>query len=307
MIEALRRQRAKLHLARDERMLPERLRELPTMLTPRERGLLYSLGRTAPPETQIVDAGCFLGGSTVPLALGASERLQEPCRLVHSYDLFRVDYAARMHHPGLVGRLEDGHDLRPLFEEIVGDQLMRYVEVHAGDLMDQHWSGEPVGVLFVDVAKNWGLADQIVHQFFPALVPGRSVVVQQDYIHEWLPWIHITMQLLERCFERAAVVPRSPSVVFRCTRAVATADLPHHLRDIPDGRLEQLFDQAIAPYRGEQRSILDCARAVLLADLHGADRAVAYLDELAARVRAPSKRFEIAWGDVRSWAASLPS
>jgi SAM-dependent methyltransferase len=290
----------------DEHGLPERLRELPSMLTYGERALLYSLGRDLKPGMRIVDAGCFLGGSTAALALGASEVLPEPRPVIHSYDLFRVDHSARTHYPTLIGDREIGADLLPVFESVVGEDLLRFVDVHPGDLLEQRWGDDPIDLLFVDVAKTWDLSDHVAHQFFPALVPGRGVLVQQDYVHEWLPWIHITMQLLDRCFERVAVVPGSPSVVFRCTRTVKPADLPVHLRDLPDARLEHLFDDAVAHYDGEDRSILECARAVLLAELHGGDRAVAHLDDLAASTRSPTARFETVWGQVRGWAETLP-
>ena len=276
------------------------------MLTYGERALLYSLGREARPGMSIVDAGCFLGGSTAALALGASEALLEPRPLIHSYDLFRVDHSALTHYGALIGDRELGADLLPVFEDAVGEDLLRYVEVHAGDLLAERWGGDPIDVLFVDVAKSWELSDHVAHEFFPALLPGRSVVVQQDYIHEWLPWIHIAMQLLDRSFERVAVVPGSPSVVYACTRAVKPADLPEHLRELPKAQLEQLFDDAVAPYDGEDRSILECARAVMLADFYGGDRAVAHLDALAARTQSPTARFETVWGHVRDWAAALP-
>jgi hypothetical protein len=303
-LKSMRRRRRRLSW--DEDSLPQRLRGLPSMLTYGERALLYSLGRGVAPGASLVDAGCFLGGSTASLALGCAERESEPRRLIHSYDLFRVDHSARTHYGGLIGDLEIGADLRPVFEAVVGDDLLPYVEVHAGDLLEQRWGGQPIDVLFVDVAKTWDLSDHVAHEFFPALVPGRSIVVQQDYIHEWLPWIHITMQLLEDCFERIAVVSGSPSVVYRCTRAVNPAELPRHLRDLPDARLEELFNRAVLPYGGEERSILECARAVMLADFYGAERAVTHLDELAARTRAPTARFETVWAQVRNWAVALP-
>jgi hypothetical protein len=275
------------------------------MLTFGERALLYALGREVEPGSAIVDAGCFLGGSTVCLALGASERLREPAAVVHSYDLFEVDYSAVTFYPGFVGDRTIGADLRPAFESVVGD-LLGYVEVHAGDLLGHHWHGQPIDVLFVDVAKTWELNDHVMHEFFRSLVAGRSVVVQQDYIHEWLPWVHIGMQLLADNFDRVKVVPASPSVVFGCTRAIRQSDLPDHIRDIPEPRLEALFDEAVTPYEGEERAILECARAVMLAEFHGSDRAVAHLDRLSGAVEAPTERFTTAWGQVRGWAAGLP-
>jgi hypothetical protein len=146
----------------------------------------------------------------------------------------------------------------------------------------------------------------VMHEFFPALMAGRSVVVQQDYVHEWLPWVHITMELLAGHFERVEAIPASPSVVYACTRRVKPSDLPDHVRDIPESRLEALFDQAVLPYEGEDRAILECARAVMLAEFHGSDRAVTHLDQLAAGVSAPTARFTAVWGQVRGWAAALP-
>jgi hypothetical protein len=307
MLESLKRLgRRGRRVAWDEEALPQRLRDLPSMLTYGERALLYSLGREVRPGTSIVDAGCFLGGSTASLALGVSEAHPEPRAAIHSYDLFVLDHSARTHYGSLIGDREVGADLRPVFDSVVGEDLLRYVEVHAGDILSQRWGGDPVDVLFVDVAKTWDLNDHVAHEFFPALAAGRSVVVQQDYLHEWLPWIHITMQLLDHCFERIAVVTGSTSVVYLCTRAVTARELPEHLRDLPDARLERLFADAVAPYAGEDRSILECARAVLFAELHGGDRAVAHLDELATRTESPTPRFETVWGQVRGWAAALP-
>jgi hypothetical protein len=276
------------------------------MLTYDERALLYALGRDLAPGARIVDAGCFLGGSTAALALGASERVGQPARVIHSYDLFLVDHSAATHYPELIGDRRLGDDLRPVFEEVVGPDLLEYVETHPGDLLAQRWGGDPVDVLFVDVAKTWELNDHVAHEFFPALVPGRSIVVQQDYVHEWLPWIHITMQLLDRFFERIAVLEGSPSVVFGCTRAIKPRDLPGRLRDLSDDRLEELFERAVRAYAGEDRSILECARAVLLSELQGRDPAVAHLDALRERTADPTPRFETVWRQVRDWAVALP-
>lgn len=222
------------------------------------------------------------------------------------HDLFEVDYSASTHYAEFIGGRPIGADLRPVFESVVGADLLPYVDVHAGDLLGHRWVGEPIDVLFVDVAKTWELNDHVMHEFLPSLVPGRSVVVQQDYVHEWLPWVHITMELLARHFERLEVIPGSPSVVYGCIRSVNASDLPRHVRDIPEGRLEELFDQAVAPYGGEDRAILECARAVMLAEFHGSDRALAHLDEVAAAFTTPTTRFTAVWGQVRGWAAGLP-
>src|ERR671930_1808243 len=66
---------------------------IPTMLSKAERRLLYSLARDcASGDGAIVDAGCFLGGSTAALLAGVRDR-PEPWTgpPVKSYDLFRVE------------------------------------------------------------------------------------------------------------------------------------------------------------------------------------------------------------------------
>ena len=51
-------------------------------------------------------------------------------------------------------------------------------------------------VLFIDVAKTWRINDVVIAQFFPKLIPGHSIIIQQDYMWGFGPWIHITMALL---------------------------------------------------------------------------------------------------------------
>src|SRR5437588_9905890 len=66
---------------------------IPTMLSKSERGLLYTLARDyAAGDAAIVDAGCFLGGSTAALLSGLRDR-PKPWRgpPVVSYDLFRIE------------------------------------------------------------------------------------------------------------------------------------------------------------------------------------------------------------------------
>src|SRR5919198_1732463 len=77
---------------RDAALSPDAV-GIPTMLSKAERRLLYSLARDyAGEDAAIVDAGCFLGGSTAALLAGVRDR-KEPWRgpPVESYDLFRVD------------------------------------------------------------------------------------------------------------------------------------------------------------------------------------------------------------------------
>ncbi len=49
-----------------------------------------------------------------------------------------------------------------------------------GDVRAMKWDGRPVEVLFVDLAKTLALNDWVVRNWFPCLIPGESILIQQD-------------------------------------------------------------------------------------------------------------------------------
>src|ERR1700681_3459849 len=79
-----------------DRPLPEACDAVQTMLIPDELRLLDFLTETYYWQRgAVVDAGCFLGGSTLALADGlrknlARRRVRES-KLIHSYDLFAIE------------------------------------------------------------------------------------------------------------------------------------------------------------------------------------------------------------------------
>ena len=86
------------------------------------------------------------------------------------------------------------------------------------------WTGGAVEVLAVDAGKTPALADRIAEQFFPALIPGVSLVIQQDFLHRVQPWLVVQMARLSHCFVPLQKVS-SDCVVFLCTAPVTPADL----------------------------------------------------------------------------------
>jgi hypothetical protein len=162
--------------------LEPRLRQVRSMLSGPERALLFLLARNhVDGRGAIVDAGCFVGGSTLSLAMGLRENRRAGATRIHSYDLFRY------YSWGMQGYLDDvpgvaeGADLLPVFRKnIAGYEDL--VVVHPGDVLAERWPGEAIEVLFIDIAKTWDLNHHVARTFFPSLVPGHSVVVQQDLV-----------------------------------------------------------------------------------------------------------------------------
>jgi hypothetical protein len=265
----------------EQRELPPRLLDVPSMLTYEERELLRTLAEQHPLRRGcIVDAGCFLGGSTLAFALGLRAR-EGRLPAVHTYDRFVLDWASLGTYPQWLEGLAAGDRFRDRFDAVVGEEL-ELVTVHEGDILGMRWAGDPIEILFIDIAKSWEIGDHVHREWLPSLVAGSGVLVQQDYVHEWCPWLHVLMELLADHFESVATVG-SISQVYRCRSAVPAAAIPADLRALGADTLLDLFARSAERFAGEDRAVVECARAVLLAAVGRREDAAAHLASVAER------------------------
>jgi hypothetical protein len=255
--------------------LPHRAQEVMTMLSLEERKLLYWLTSTyRTGGGAIVDGGCFVGGSTVPLAEGLRTSSTEG--VVDVYDLFEVepymtDFYFKDHG------LRSGDSFRQVFDGNTGE-VADLLRVHEGDLMQEGWTGEPIEILFIDFAKSWALNDFIMEQFFPYLVPGRSIVVQQDYVFPGCPWVILTMEHLSDYFQPVAFAEYC-SAVYLCRQKVPPGLPP--VSELPHERRIELMDRAMRRFFGYPRGVLECAKATLLIEHGDLDTANEIIERVA--------------------------
>lgn len=250
-----------------QRPAPEACSSVPTMLMGDELRLLEFLSEEIyRGDGLIVDAGCFLGGSTLALASGLRKNLARrrlpATKQIHSFDLFQVeDWTRGLYFPS---DTPTGAATREMFERHIAPYAS-LVEVREGDITAAHWSGDPIEILFIDVAKHWTVCDWITANLFPALIPGRSIVVQQDYLyHHWNGWLHVTMEYYAAEFERVCDTG-SNSVVFRLTKPFAPGRLKERLvTDMPIEQKAALMDRAAARFSGDQAALLRSAKAHFL-------------------------------------------
>jgi hypothetical protein len=127
---------------------------------------------------------------------------------------------------------------------------------------DHPWNGKPIEILFIDLAKHWDVCDWVTWQFFPHLIPGRSLVVQQDYLyHHWVAWLHVTMEYYADYFEYVCDTEVN-SVVFLNTKRIP----PNVLRRDTVARLTteektELMDRAADRFGGRKRELMLAAKA----------------------------------------------
>jgi hypothetical protein len=258
--------------------------KFPSMLSYDERRLLYWLTREYYQGAgHIVDGGCFLGGSTVALAAGLRDGGHPDADgKVHAYDQFVLNQYMIDHYLQDRPGLKPGDSFRPLFDELTRP-YRRYLQVNEGDIIHLGWGGEPIEVLFLDVLKNWPINDSVLRNFFPHLIPGRSVVVQQDYVHEWCPWIHISMELLADYFDYLDFTPFS-SAVYLLTKEIPPALLQLSVEhDLSAGAKMRLMHRAVQRFSGEARGAVETAEARLLLTLLGPEMARERLVQIKER------------------------
>jgi len=152
----------------------------------------------------LVDAGSFLGASTFCFAAGvaAAGHLEFNGRPpVHAYDYFKVveEYVGAAISRS-VRSVEKGDSYLDIFLSQT-DRYRHLIEPHPGDFLEKKWHGDPIEILFIDIAKTAPLHAHVVAEFFPCMIPGRSVLVHQDYFHCWHPYIHIGMEFFAEEFE----------------------------------------------------------------------------------------------------------
>ncbi len=230
----------------------------PTMLADDELALLYWLGSEYyRGEGEIIDAGCFLGGSSFALASGvkANKHVSDDQKAgrVHTYDLFVVDDMEG--HEGYLNAFPDvkeGESFVHIFERFQ-EPHREVIDLSAGDVMKTSWPADKdIEILFIDLAKAECINDFVVKTYFPHLVPGKSVVIQQDYLFCDLPWIHITMEVFRDYFRIIDDVPWASRVY------ILEKEIPKELIEgfdfaaIPFEKKVALFEQAQETVEGTQ-------------------------------------------------------
>lgn len=199
--------------------VPAHVTQYPSMLTQDERAMLRWLTRSYYSGAgAICDLGSFLGGSTISLADGLAAAGRDG-QLIHSYDRHRIREATWQEW-GLKDRLpypKDGNFL-PVMPTLMGADLAGRVIFHSGDFAEQPAPDGPIEVLFIDLAKAKATSDHVATAFLPKLIPGRSIVIQQDYFHTWPPFDIYTMEVLADHFQPLGHAGKS--AIFLTTKTI---------------------------------------------------------------------------------------
>lgn len=209
--------------------IPPELRfcELPGMINDRERQLYYHIVKHCLSDAgQIVDAGCFLGASSRIFGEGLRAKGAASDIRVHSYDLFRNTNTA--HDKFLQPAPPRKSDLLPYFMQNIRPVAER-INIYPGNFLDTQWTGSPIELCFVDIAKSPALNAHVYASFSGSWIPGYTYYLQQDFVHLEAPWVQYVIGFLADHFVFLDV--KAPSLCMGVTSPIPPEKIERILAD----------------------------------------------------------------------------
>lgn len=152
-------------------------------------------------QGEIVELGCWLGSSTISFAMGLEKNVSITNKKgrIHSYDLFIWSSGMEkslLDNP-LQYKYKNGDSFLDEYLERI-NPWKYFVEIYPSDLTEIGCQQGKIECLFIDAMKSWELANSILENFFPHLIPGLSLVIHQDFAHYYTSWIHLLMYRLRK-------------------------------------------------------------------------------------------------------------
>lgn len=202
--------------------------DVPSQVTLAERKVLKHLASELDTDGAFVDLGSGAGSAALAIAEGLALR-DKPFPEFHAYDWFSLgpdhyatDKFKAISNPNDASFLPDfNHFLAPYLE---------HIQVHSGDIKKERWTGNPIGLLHVDICKDASIFNHIAREFFSSLIPG-AIFVHQDFSRPRLPWLHYSTGIMDSVLEPLG---RTGSSVFYRIRQTPPAAM---IADMTDDRM----------------------------------------------------------------------
>jgi hypothetical protein len=170
----------------------------------------------------IVDLGCWLCSTTIPLAKGLvsiTDNTLTDGKKIYAFDQFIWENWMDPYMSDLYGIYRPGDSFLPEARKRV-ENMASFIELIPEDLKSYSWDGGPIRLLLVDAMKSDVLARAITLSFFTSLIEG-SLLIHQDFKHFYTSWIHILQYRLRDCFSFDTEVLESGTVSFRTMKRVS--------------------------------------------------------------------------------------
>lgn len=209
--------------------------------------------RTYTAQGAIVDLGCWMGSLTIPLLQGLPHNkawLAKPMA-VHAYDQFVWQTWMDKHYDAkfFVQKPTEGASFVEDFRRAVTPyDTQKMLKTNAGDLTQERWEQGPIELLVVDVMKSWELANVVLKEFYSHLLPGKSYVMHQDFVHHTTPWIHLIHYRLRDYFEPVEEIEDACTYIFKYKHEIPLQILRkgYSVSDFSPDEVRAAFDYSLS-------------------------------------------------------------
>lgn len=259
--------------------------KVPSMMSMLEKRLLFNLARNYyVGEGIIIDAGIFLGASTVcfgegirknPLAAAICARWAKPI-VALELGIINPGMPAFFKRHDVAGMGEPGESFSPTLERNIRS-VADLVELRLGDIRETAADiASPIEILFLDVLKLPEISRFAIRQFFPRLIPGRSIVIQQDYFIDLLPFIRTDQEFFAEYFTYIGEV--CSTALFLCIKAIPESEIERLEAGISSEEQERMASVAMQRSADPaRRYMMAISKVRLMRQLYGNESAQDYL------------------------------
>ncbi|MEL7276929.1 MAG: hypothetical protein AAGK98_10690 [Pseudomonadota bacterium] len=213
--------------------IPDSVADHPGMTSIQERALLYGLARSYfTGQGVIIDAGVFLGASSAAFGEGVLENTNIPSAneaVIHSYDIaIWLDGFKKYLKSDPASQAIQSHNLQSgsSFEEPLKQVLKKYARLQRfviGDIVSLAPNHRgPIEIAFYDCLKNYERDEAAFSAFTPHYIPGRTIVLQQDYFYELAAYNKIRQEYFMDHYKFIGAV--KDTAVFLCTSPLPRID-----------------------------------------------------------------------------------
>lgn len=264
----------------------DEVRKIPGMISAEECRYLYTLASERfSGSGHIVEVGSWLGKSASCLAVGLAESGYD--NKIHCYDSFRWSFsharkAARKGYGDGARYLWPYQDYVSAFEANTHKYRDRIV-AHKTRIEDMQWCGEPIEILFLDAPKQFETMLRTLSVLGPHLIPGRSIVVLQDYLYFPAYPVALLCHALEDKLRPLHSVRNSSTVSYMVTTQIddvqALAESLDYRRWDND-RHDRAWDRILGQLDEQDRERLTLGRVLSLYDCSREDDARRLLEQM---------------------------
>lgn len=282
-------------LLQEEVKLPRRVYRVPSMQTGAEKQLLYNLAsKYFSNQGLIFDSGLYLGVSTLCFGLGLrnNPHLDLKNLILKPIQSFELGICTQgiaqkinKAYPEIL-RMQEGDSFLPLLRKNI-KEVEPLVRLYEGDITQ--WLPQIPSynyeIVFLDVLKKAEVNDSVIKHIFPKLIPGQTIVVQQDFTTPNLPWIQVSMGFFKDYFKYLFTC--GTSAVYLSTKPIST-DLAEKCvyNSFSGEEMLELFNKAIPQdLSGVARYKMELAKALAIAQKIDLQEGIQYAEGLRERHR----------------------